>query len=237
MTVPQKRASKQELDAVAASGKRFVRASATALAFGLATAALFAALHLFASRPSAPAEAAEVRPPRADSAGPNLARVTARAGQALALPQELNVDALSAVVSKKYRVSYVATRSMIDMAYREARQNGLDPMLLVAVMAVESRFNPIAQSDSGAMGLMQVIPRFHPDKFSDDGTKSILDPRVNIELGAKVLREYIRRGGTEVAGLQLYNGSANDLTTTYADKVIAERQRLHEALQRARTRA
>lgn len=236
MTVPQKRLSKQELDADALSGKRFVRASA-ALAFGLATAALFATLHLSASRPSAPAEPAEVQSPRADSAAPHLARVAARAAQALALPQELNVDALSAVVSKKYRVSYVPTRSVIDMAYREARQNGLDPMLLVAVMAVESRFNPIAQSESGAMGLMQVIPRFHPDKFSDDGTKSILDPRVNIELGAKVLKEYIRRGGTEVAGLQLYNGAANDLTTAYADKVIAERQRLHEALQRARTRA
>jgi soluble lytic murein transglycosylase-like protein len=236
MTVPQKRVSKQELDANAASAKRFARASATALAFGLVTV-LFATLYLFGGRPSARDGAAEVRPPRTDSAAPHLTRATARAGQALALPQDLNVDALSVVVSKKYRVSYVATRSMIDMAYREARQNGIDPMLLVAVMAVESRFNPIAQSDSGAMGLMQVIPRFHPDKFSDDGTKSILDPRVNIELGAKVLKEYIRRGGTEAAGLQLYNGAANDLTTAYAGKVIAERQRLHEALQRARTRA
>ena len=163
-----------------------------------------------------------------------MTRVTAaHSGQTRAIPREMNVAALSAVVAKKYRVSYEATRSMIDMAYREARQNGLDPVLVVAVMAVESRFNPIAQSESGAMGLMQVIPRFHPDKFSDDGKNSIFDPHVNIELGAKVLKEYIRRGGTEVAGLQLYNGSAGDPTYSYADKVMAERQKLNEAIRRA----
>src|SRR4030081_2000515 len=115
MTVPQKRVSKQELDADAAYGKRFWRARVTALAFGLATAGLIATPHFSASRLIAPAEAMEVRQPPADLPLSHITRVAARAGQALAAPREMNVDALSAVVSKKYRVSYVATRSMIDM--------------------------------------------------------------------------------------------------------------------------
>jgi soluble lytic murein transglycosylase-like protein len=213
---------------------RFARSRGWVLPFALMAAAFIGAAHLA----RAPSGTVSAQQPASGSAPPRMTRVAAGLSAPLrALPLELNVEALSVIVAKKYRVSHEATRSMIDMAYREARQNGLDPMLVVAVMAVESRFNPIAQSESGAMGLMQVIPRFHPDKFSDDGKKSIFDPHINIELGAKVLKEYIRRGGTEVAGLQLYNGAAGDPTNAYADKVMAERQKLHEAIRRARSRA
>jgi soluble lytic murein transglycosylase-like protein len=106
--------------------------------------------------------------------------------------------------------------------------------LIIAVMAVESRFNPIAQSDRGAIGLMQVIPRFHTDKFNAVRGESVLDPRINIQLGARVLKEYIRRGGTDVAGLQLYNGASADASNVYAYKVLGERQRIREAIRRGR---
>jgi soluble lytic murein transglycosylase-like protein len=237
MTAPQQTTITQQPDASATPGKRSLRGKATILSLGLVTAALIAAVPLSATAPNAASGARDGPQPGSDPALPRVNGAAGRLGRARAAPEGMNVEALSAVVAKKYRVSYEATRSMIDLAYREAGQNGLDPMLVVAVMAVESRFNPIAQSESGAMGLMQVIPRFHPDKFADDGKKSIFDPHVNIELGAKVLKEYIRRGGTEVAGLQLYNGASNDPTYAYADKVMAEKQRLHEALRRARNRA
>jgi soluble lytic murein transglycosylase-like protein len=140
----------------------------------------------------------------------------------MALPA--NVDALVAALARKYRVSAVATRDMVHAAYVEAARNGLDPLLVIAVIAVESSFNPIAQSDGGALGLMQVIPRYHGDKL--DAGKSILDPRVNIRVGAAVLRDYIHRAGTEIAGLQLYNGALDDETSAYAHRVLAEKQRL-----------
>ena len=101
---------------------------------------------------------------------------------------------------------------------------------------MESRFNPIAQSDGGAQGLMQVIPRYHKDHFEAAHVDSVLDPYANIRLGARVLKEYIRRGGTEVAGLQLYNGSAADATNAYATKVLGEKQRLQQVVQRTRGR-
>jgi len=73
-------------------------------------------------------------------------------------------------------------RELVETAYAEARRNRLDPLLVIAVMAIESRFNPIAQSDAGATGLMQVIPQYHEDKFSPEDGESMLDPRTNIKV-------------------------------------------------------
>jgi soluble lytic murein transglycosylase-like protein len=143
-----------------------------------------------------------------------------------------NVDALIAALARKYRVSQDATRELVDAAYREGGRNGLDPLLIIAVIGVESRFNPIAQSDGGAMGLMQVIPHYHEDKFDAASGESVLDPRINIQIGAAVLREYIRKGGTETAGLQLYNGAGDDDSNAYAHKVLFEKQRLQAVIRR-----
>lgn len=142
------------------------------------------------------------------------------------------IDALSASVARRYRVSSQAMRDVIEAAYGEARRNKLDPLLILAVIAIESRFNPIAQSQMGALGLMQVIPRFHADKIGDPDT--VLDPEVNIRVGTQVLKHYIARGGSEAAGLQLYNGSTDPAGNGYAQKVNAERARLSNALKRTR---
>jgi soluble lytic murein transglycosylase-like protein len=148
-----------------------------------------------------------------------------------------NIETLTRVVGAKYRVSPDMTRQFLGTAYREAQRNRLDPMLIVAVMAVESVFNPRAESGAGAVGLMQVIPRYHPEKFSPERGESMRDPSTNIRVGSQALKEYIVRGGTEAAGLQLYNGTSSDPSNAYAAKVTAERQRLQEALRRARDRA
>ncbi len=146
------------------------------------------------------------------------------------------IEALATSVAKRYRISAEATRGLVATAYGEGKRIGLDPLLIVAVIAVESRFNPIAESDGGAQGLMQVIPGYHKDHLAAAGIDSVLDPNANIRLGARILKEYIRRGGTEIAGLQLYNGSSDDATNAYAVKVLGEKQRLQQAIQRVRER-
>jgi soluble lytic murein transglycosylase-like protein len=150
---------------------------------------------------------------------------------------EQDIAAVAGAVARRYRISQEATREFVGTAYGEGRRIGLDPLLILAVMAVESRFNPIAQSDGGAIGLMQVIPRYHADKLDSARGGSVLDPRTNIRLGARVLKDYIQRGGTEAAGLQLYNGASADASNGYANKVLGERQRLQEALHRSRERS
>jgi len=146
-------------------------------------------------------------------------------------------DLLASIVARRYRVSEVATREFVRAAYLEAARLKLDPLLVVAVIAIESRFNPVAQSESGAMGLMQIIPRFHAEKFDDVAHVTVLDPRANIRAGARILKEYIARGGTEPAGLQLYNGAASDPESAYATRVLSERQWLKAALKDTQRRA
>jgi len=145
-------------------------------------------------------------------------------------PAEPRQRALAAYLSRKYRVSSAATGELVGEAFHAASRTGLDPLLILAVMAIESSFNPIAESTYGAKGLMQVVPRFHLDKLAyHGGEESVLDPRTNIRVGAEILSDYIRRAGDLQAGLQMYAGAAEDQANQYAQKVLAEKGRLREA--------
>jgi soluble lytic murein transglycosylase-like protein len=200
---------------------------------GLAPALLAAGLAALLSTSAARNETLAAQGGGAPAAAPATVPVPAATAPArLVAVAEPDIEAVADTIARRYRISQEATRELVGAAYGEGRRIGLDPLLIIAVMAVESRFNPFAQSDGGAIGLMQVIPRYHADQFLPGGGESVLDPRTNISLGARVLKEYIRRGGTESAGLQLYNGAADDASNGYANKVLGERQRLQEALRR-----
>jgi len=139
--------------------------------------------------------------------------------------------ALANYVSRRYRIAPDVIEQFVGAAYDAGRQVGLDPLLILAVMAVESRFNPVAESLVGAKGLMQVVPRHHLDKLLEHGgEEAVLDPMINIALGARILKEYIRRTGSLEAGLQFYNGALADPSSQYAQKVFAEKERLQQAV-------
>ena len=148
-----------------------------------------------------------------------------------------NAELLAGFVARHYRVARESARDMVRTAFHEGQRNNVDPLLILAVIAVESRFNPIAESEQGALGLMQIVPRFHMDKLAPVDAPSFLLPHANIAIGARILKDSIQRGGGEVGGLQLYNGSFDDETCAYANRVQAERRRLEDALPRVRARA
>lgn len=139
-------------------------------------------------------------------------------------------------VSRRYRVSTEALQPIFATAQVVGRELHLDPLLIIAVIGVESGFNPFSQSVFGAQGLMQVVPRFHMDKLPEEADRSdFLDPVVNVQVGAKVLKESIRRFGGLESGLQQFGGAMNDPDRRYSTKVLAEKQRLEQAVQRLRT--
>ncbi len=139
--------------------------------------------------------------------------------------------ALASYLSRRYRVASDATERLIGAAFEASGQVGIDPLLILAVMAVESRFNPIAESEFGAKGLMQVIPKFHLDKVEElGGAQAMLNPMTNILIGARILKQYIRQTGSVESGLQVYNGALADTSNQYALKVIAEQERLRQAM-------
>ena len=140
-------------------------------------------------------------------------------------------------LSRRFAIAAEATERMVQAADRAAAEVGLDPLLVLAVISIESRFNPIAESAMGAKGLMQIIPKYHRAKLDElGGEDSVLDPESNILLGARILQEYERRTGTLEAGLQFYNGAFWDGSAQYAQKVMAERERLVQVVRsRGRT--
>lgn len=161
------------------------------------------------------------------------------------VPQEAVADAQSAqlnpelravagYLARRYRVSVDAVEPMVSAAQSAGAKANLDPLLILAVMAIESRFNPFAESVMGAQGLMQVIPKYHQDKIEADpsGKNPLLDPHTNIHVGVLVLKESIKRAGSVQGGLQQYNGAPGDPAAQYSSKVLAEKQRLEEAARR-----
>ncbi|MBY0453340.1 MAG: lytic transglycosylase domain-containing protein [Burkholderiaceae bacterium] len=133
-------------------------------------------------------------------------------------------------LSKKYRVAPEPLSLLVAEAYETGSRVKLDPTLILAVMAVESNFNPFAQSSVGAQGLMQVMTRLHTDKYEDVGGQlAAFDPVTNLRVGVKVLMECIARAGSVEGGLRYYVGAGNQLDDGgYATKVLAEHARLRK---------
>lgn len=145
-------------------------------------------------------------------------------------PQDLPKQqaAVAYWLSKKYRVAPEPLSALVAEAYEIGERDKLDPTLILAIMAIESGFNPFAQSPVGAQGLMQVMTGIHKDKYENFGGKlAAFDPVTNLRVGVKVLQECIQRAGSLQAGLKFYVGAANlDGDGGYADKVLAEHARL-----------
>jgi hypothetical protein len=145
-----------------------------------------------------------------------------RPGNPKDLPKEQ--AAVAFWLSKKYRVAPEPLSVLVAEAYDIGTRTKLDPTLILAIMAIESSFNPFAQSAVGAQGLMQVMTRVHTDKYQNFGGHfAAFDPVSNLRVGVKVLQECIstRRFGRR--GLRYYVGAANlPDDGGYTAKVMAE---------------
>ena len=207
------------------SGKSvsLLRASLLAIGFVLTLASAGAS----ASEPSAvdgtPAlPAAAVKPDDPASAADASAEAQSAPGRA---PLSPRMQSALDYVKARYKVTREAMLPLFETVQWIARERGIDPLLIVALISIESGFNAQARSAGGGHGLMQIIPRYHLDKIPDGlGVKGLMDPAVNVQVGAQILDDAIRRSGSTQAGLQSYNGSKRK--SLFARRVLAERDRL-----------
>jgi hypothetical protein len=224
-------------------GNGLLEVSHNGLAFvGLATVATVA---FFASQPDtrhAVETAAlgwlkERHEARAESDG-NLLLAVAEPGAVArataAEPSDLprQQAAVATWLSRRYKVAPEPVSRIVQEAWQLGQRSRLDPTLILAVMAVESSFNPFAQSTVGAQGLMQVMTRIHDDKYVVFGGKhAAFDPLTNLRVGVQVLRDCIAQAGSVEGGLKFYVGAANlPDDGGYAAKVLFEQSHLRQVV-------
>jgi len=131
-------------------------------------------------------------------------------------------------LARRYRVAVEPVSRLVQEAWDSGQRAGVDPTLVLAIIAIESSFNPFAQSSMGAQGLMQVMTRIHDEKYERfGGSRAAFDPVSNLRVGVQVLKECIGRAGSLEGGLKYYVGAANFADDGgYAGKVLAEQTNL-----------
>jgi soluble lytic murein transglycosylase-like protein len=160
----------------------------------------------------------------------HLSEPTAISRATAADPKELTRQqaAVALWISRRYRVAPEPISRLVKEAWQVGQRAEIDPTLILAIMAIESSFNPFAQSTVGAQGLMQVMTKVHDDKYEAfGGNHAAFDPVTNLRVGVQVLKECIARAGSLEAGLRFYVGAANLADDGgYAAKVLAEQAHL-----------
>jgi soluble lytic murein transglycosylase-like protein len=172
----------------------------------------------------------EARTDPAELLAAKLAEPSAIQRATAANPKDLTraQAAVAQWISRRYRVAPEPISRLVKEAWSVGGQVNVDPTLILAIMAVESSFNPFAQSSVGAQGLMQVMTHVHDDKYEAfGGNFAAFDPVTNLRVGAQVLKECIERAGGLEPGLRAYVGAANlPDDGGYAAKVLAEQGHL-----------
>ena len=144
------------------------------------------------------------------------------AGQAR-LPADLAEGWEARVASRLSRdgglsIDEVEVRSVLRIAQASASRFDVDPLTVLAVIRVESRFDPYAVSSAGAMGLMQVraetareiAPRLGIEWTSDD---LLFDPDVNVLIGTCYLRSLLDRFGSVEVALAAFHAGPNRIAS------------------------
>jgi soluble lytic murein transglycosylase-like protein len=179
------------------------------------------ALHWLQARQEARVQATSTGDAEPDLGEPDaIARATASDPRDLSRAQA----AVAIWLARRYHVAPEPVSRLVQEAWTVGALVNLDPTLILAVMAVESSFNPFAQSPVGAQGLMQVMTKVHDDKYEAfGGSHAAFDPVTNLRVGVQVLKECIARSGGLEAGLRAYVGAANSGEDGgYAAKVLAQ---------------
>lgn len=138
----------------------------------------------------------------------------------------LSVEEKSELIEKivdRYKVSPAVADNIVTAAVKEARLHNLDHLVILSVIAAESSFNPQARNQSGALGLMQTIPRWHQEKIRKMGLSNsqLYGVEANVRLGTQILKEYLGlSNGNLMQALQRYNGSLKDRSLRYSKKIM-----------------
>lgn len=122
---------------------------------------------------------------------------------------------VTAVVGGRWALTLLYPLEYKAIIFERAREHGLDPYLVAAVIRTESHFQPDATSSQGARGLMQIMPetgRWAAAEMQIPYSEELLyDPDYNIRMGCWYLAELHREFGDTVLALAAYNGGRTNV--------------------------
>ncbi len=106
---------------------------------------------------------------------------------------------------------------ILRLVHREASRAGLQPGLVLALIQIESAFNPYAISRVGAQGMMQIMPFWKKEIGREQD--NLIDMETNLRYGCTILKHYLKREkGNYTGALGRYNGSYGKFW--YPEKVL-----------------
>ncbi len=139
--------------------------------------------------------------------------------------------AVTSALSRRYRVSPEPLAALVKEAWALGERTQIPATLLLAIMAVESKFNPFTSGTQGAMGLMQIDPDAHVSELAPFGGRlAVFDPLTNLRMGTRLLQDLMLQSETIEEALRQYAAASGQSDETlYVERVLNE-QRLLEKL-------
>lgn len=125
------------------------------------------------------------------------------------------------ILKKIYRTDYA------EFVIQNAEKNGLDPLLVFAIIKAESNFKPGDTSNSGAIGLMQLLPETAIEEAETIGEEVIVkqelyDPETNIKIGTSYYAKLLKKYNNELVALAAYNAGMGRVDSWIQDGIIKE---------------
>lgn len=126
---------------------------------------------------------------------------------------------VQSVLNRYSEISSEEVGKLTKIIVREATNKKIDPKLVAAIVVVESSGNPVAISESKAVGIMQIhVPTWR--SVVDFTEKNPFDPEVNIDIGTTILSDYLKRYKDLESALVAYEGSHDPAESEYLNKVL-----------------
>ena len=136
-------------------------------------------------------------------------------------------------ITTKYKnISHQDAYHITKSAFEHAKNNNIDPTLLLGSIEKESNFQKHITSRLNAQGLMQVIPKWHKSTIASVVNKNggdIKSIHNNIEIGTFILKTNLQKYHSITRALQAYNGSHNN--TSYPNQVLNFQNNIKRAIE------
>lgn len=152
------------------------------------------------------------------------------------LLREKKITVVPAIMKLRPQLDKRVAQQISDSIIKYSRKYQIPPEFIVWLIKRESRFNVLAVSKMGAIGLMQVMPKAHRDKMEQlkIGKAELYHIDNNVHLGSRILREYYDKTGSIDKALKKYVGGShpsytNDILVGYANETIPLKPELTES--------